>query len=159
MSDAVETATQDVPRCEVCQKTFPKNCWAKRDYWTSESQPICTWCSERRRRGTDVSPRELEKTIEELRRLTPQQEAEFVREKRLRLLAALSHRKVDESTIKEITKGAMELFQIERLLQEKPTSIVDSGRREELMKLARELKEERARRAATIDVTPASSVI
>ena len=147
---------QRAPRtpCSVCGKRYVKTCFAKKADWLAPDQPLCQACRDREH-GRDIADRfSITKTVEELQKLSPGQEAAFVRGKRLELIAALTKKKLQGASIKEATQGAKELFTIERLLQEKPTQIIDHGTREDLLAMARAVKEERARRTTILDVTP-----
>lgn len=88
--------------------------------------------------------------------LTPAEELALVREKRLGLLSALTKKKVHTGTVAMLVRGAVDLFTMERLMQERPTSITQHQDRIGMLELAKALLAEKQRRT-TVTVLEATA--
>lgn len=155
MTEPKQTLTIDAEQktCGTCGKSYRKTFFCRPAAWPSPDSPLCQKCrfKQMKDRGEIT---DFLRTTADLVKMTPYEEIQFVRMKRLKLINAINQKKIDDASIKDATIGVKNLFTVEQLLQDRPTSIVAHSTREDLVALAKAIREERERRSKIVDVTP-----
>lgn len=93
-----------------------------------------------------ITYKSYEAGVSALTELTPVQELALVREKRLAMLDALTPKKMFDATVPSLVRGVSDLFQVEQLMQERPTTIILHHERAGMLELAKALLAEKERR-------------
>lgn len=150
----------DTKVCAVCGAEKRKTTFAKPEDWESPDKPKCQACRTRQQLHIPIGvnvPAAQGKMSQFLTPLTKPTTAELIDlhdEVLVRSLQAFSKKKLDESSAKDLAIVAKNILMNKQLLEEKPTQIVASSDREHMRKLLEMVREEKARKAKTINVTP-----
>lgn len=144
----------DTKTCGTCGKSKHKSTFCREKDWPAPDSPLCQKCRhEKRLSSGDVMSRGGIAQRELLKFSTPELIA--LHDDVLgRTLQAIGVRKLEEANAKDLAIVAKNILMNKQLLEEKPTQIVQGGDRENMRKLLAAIREEEARRAKTIDVTP-----
>ena len=133
--------------------TKAKTVFSKQEDWPTPDQPLCRKCRDDAKALVEEDTAD-QKEIAALVAMSHAEEVELFKLKRRQMLQALTPYKIKQASIKDLTIGIKNLHPVEQLIQNKPTSIVGVQDREELLQMAKMIREERERRSKTIDVTP-----